>query len=296
MIHPVKIKLRSIHSFLSLLLVLHCAPLNAQTGTTLDFYLTPSISAATMQQQGTFLKNYLEKETGLAIQLHVPDNYEQLVEKFGGARPCFAMMSSQSYVLANKKYGAQVKLRAVRFGHSVYYGMIVANTLSGIKKLTDLQGKTIAYTDALSTSGYLFPRKLLERSGTKPGKELWAGKHDDVIKLVYEGKADAGAAFYSPPSSSGEIRDARERVKKIFPDVEKKVIIIAKTEGIPNDPVVFSKSFDAETARKLYTALVKLSQDGKGKQVLLELYGIEGFAKASDADYNSLRAIVDGKK
>jgi phosphonate transport system substrate-binding protein len=39
-------------------------------------------------------------------------------------------------------------------------------------------------------------------------------------------------------------------------------------------------------------ALVKLASDAKGKQTLLDLYGSEGFVKASDADYNSLRAVM----
>jgi phosphonate transport system substrate-binding protein len=39
-------------------------------------------------------------------------------------------------------------------------------------------------------------------------------------------------------------------------------------------------------------ALLKLSMDEKGKQVLLGLYGTEGFVKASDADYSSLRSVM----
>jgi len=222
----------------------------------------------------------------------IPNSYEELVDHFNSQTPCFAMMSSQSYVLANQKYGAVVKLRTVRFGHSVYYGMIITRSTSGIKDLKGLQGKTIAYTDELSTSGYLYPKQMLERNKIKPSKVTFVKKHDEVVRLVYEGKVDAGAAFYSPPSNDGSMRDARARLKSKFPDVENKVIILAKTDPIPNDPVVFSKNFNPEVARKLYTALVKLATHEKGKQTLLDLYGTEGFIKASDADYNSLRSAM----
>jgi phosphonate transport system substrate-binding protein len=170
--------------------------------------------------------------------------------------------------------------------------MIIAKASSGIKDISNLRGKSIAYTDELSTSGYLYPKKILERNKVKTSKETFAGKHDEVVKLVYEGKVDAGAAFYSPPGSDGSIRDARSRLKEKYPDIESKILIIAKTDPIPNDPIVFSKNFDQEVARKLYTALVKLAGDTKGKQTLLDLYGSEGFVKASDADYNSLRAVM----
>jgi phosphonate transport system substrate-binding protein len=258
----------------------------------INFYLTPSLSAELLDKKGSFIKDFLEKETGLSISLMIPNSYDELVDQFNSKTPCFAMMSSQSYVLANQKYGAQVKLRTVRFGHSVYYGMIIVKSTSNIKGIGDLQGKSIAYTDALSTSGYLYPKKLLERNKIKTLKETFVGKHDEVVRQVYEGKVDAGAAFFSPPGSDGTIRDARSRLKEKYPDVESKIVIITKTDPIPNDPIVFSKNFDQDIARKLYMALVKLASDAKGKQTLLDLYGSEGFVKASDADYNSLRAVM----
>lgn len=276
---------------LSLLLIC-CFFLKAQKLETINFYLTPSLSAELLDKKGAAIKDFLEKETGFTIKMIVPGSYDELVDNFNSPTPCFAMMSSQSYVLANQKYGAMVKLRTVRFGHSVYYGMIITKASSGIKALNDLHGKTFAYTDELSTSGYLYPKKILERNKIKPSKETFVKKHDEVVRLVYEGKVDAGAAFYSPPSNDGTLRDARARLKEKFPDVESKVVIVTKTDPIPNDPIVFSKNFDPDVARRLYTALVKLASDAKGKQTLLDLYGTEGFVKASDADYNSLRSVM----
>lgn len=261
-----------------------------------DFYLTPSISSQVLQKNGVYIKQFLEKETGITINLTIPASYDEMVDAFGKPNPCFAIMSSLSYVHANKKHEAVVKLRTVRYGRSVYQGMIVVAAGSSVKSLKDLHGKSIAFTDELSTSGYLYPKSMMQKAGVKAGNELFAKKHDEVIKLVYEGKADAGAAFYSPPSPKGEIHDARARLKAKYPDVEKKVLILATTDPIPNDPIVFSKKFDAETARKLYTALVKLSTDTHGKEVLLELYGTEGFTKASDSDYNSLRGLLAALK
>ena len=275
-----------------LLLYFSSVSLQAQQAEAINFYLTPSISTELLNKNGAFIKDYLEKETGLEIRMTIPASYDEMVDYFGSSKSCFAIMSSQSYVLANKKHGAVVKLRTVRFGHSVYYGQILTRASSGIKSIKDLQGKTIAYTDELSTSGYLYPKKMLEKNNVTPFKEIFVKKHDEVVKLVYEGKVDAGAAFYSPPATDGTLRDARLRVKDKYPDVEQKVVTLVKTDAIPNDPIVFSKNFSPEAARKLYVALVKLATESKGKQMLLELYGSEGFVKASDADYNSLRVVM----
>jgi len=278
--------------FAFLLLLLSITLLKAQQTEPINFYLTPSVSAELLKSKGSFIKDFLEKETGISILMKIPASYDELVDHFGSAKACFGIMSSQSYILANKKYGAEVKLRTVRFGHSIYYGMIVARASSGIKALKDLQGKTIAYTDELSTSGYLFPKKMIEKSKVKPSKEIFVKKHDEVVKLVYEGKVDAGAAFYSPPAADGTIRDARASLKDKYPDVESKIVIISQTDAIPNDPIVFSKNFKPEVARKLYLALAKLASAPNGKQALLDLYGVEGFVKAADDDYNSLRGVM----
>lgn len=264
----------------------------AQSQQVVNFYLTPSLSIESLDKSGKFITDFLEKETGFPIKLIIPESYDALVDNFGSGAPCFSIMSSQSYVLAHQKHGALVKLRSVRYGQSVYYGQIIVLASSGIKSVKDIQGKTMAYTDELSTSGYLYPKQLLDKNNVKPSNSLFVKKHDEVVRMVYEGKADAGATFFSPPSPSGEIRDARARLKSKYPDVEKKVIAIAKTEAIPNDPIVFSKDFNPEMARKLYVALVKLSTEQKGKEILRELYGAEGFVKASDADYNSLRQVM----
>lgn len=277
---------------LCLLLFCNVLSARAQQANTVNFFLTPSISAELLNSKGGYVKDFLEKETGLSIQVRIPKSYDDLVNTFGLQPKCFGMMTGQSYVLANSKFGALVKLRTIRFGHATYQGMIITHASSGIKTLRDLEGKSIAYTDELSTSGYLYPKKILEKNNIKPGKQTFLKKHDEVVRQVYERKVDAGAAFYSSPDADGTIRDARSRIVEKYTDVEKKVVILVKTDQIPNDPIVFSKDFDPAVANKLCMALIKLAKDAKGKEVLQELYGTEGFVRASDADYASLRQIM----
>ncbi len=263
-----------------------------QTQKPVNFYLTPSLSIESLNKSGNFIREFLEKETGFPIKLVIPKSYDELVDNFGSSSPCFSIMSSQSYILAHKKYGAMVKLRSVRYGQSMYYGQIITHASSGIKSIKDIQGRSMAYTDELSTSGYLYPKQILDKNKITPSSVVFAKKHDEVVRLVYEGKVDAGATFYSPPSSTGEARDARSRLRDKYPDVDKKIVTLIKTEPIPNDPIVFSRDFNPELARKLYVALVKLSTEPKGKEILRDLYGAEGFVKASDSDYNSLRQVM----
>ena len=79
---------------------------------------------------------------------------------------------------------------------------------------------------------------------------------------------------------------------KKFPDVGKEVIVLAKTDPIPNDPITFSKSISPDLALKIAVAMVKIAATEEGKRLLKDMYGIEGLSRATDGDYNSLRAVI----
>ena len=126
-------------------------------------------------------------------------------------------MNSFGYLMANQKYGATAKLRVIRYGYDYYQGQIIAHVDSGISSVADLNGKKFAYTDPSSTSGYMFPKKILKENSVTLSDEVFATKHDNVVTMIYQRQVDAGATYYSAPSEDGKIRDARSRVKTQFP-------------------------------------------------------------------------------
>ncbi len=263
-----------------------------ETDNIIDFYFTPSVDDKIVYEKGQLLLEYLTKETGLAFKIHVPKNYDQMIADFGNGKADVAIMNSQSYVKANDEFGVSAKLRAIRYGRSTYFGQIIGNASKGINSIEDLQGKTIAYTDRSSTSGYLYPQKILKESGVKPAKTVFAGKHDTVVKMVYEGVADAGATFYSEPSADGTIRDARARLMDQYPDVAEKVKIIQVTDPIPNDPVVFNKNLTNDISYNISLGLIKFMSTESGKSVMMDLYSTEGFVRCADSDYDDLRLAI----
>ncbi|NJK95719.1 MAG: phosphate/phosphite/phosphonate ABC transporter substrate-binding protein [Bacteroidales bacterium] len=258
----------------------------------LDFYFTPSVDEKVVHENGQKIIDFLTGETGYNFQLHVTKNYDDMIAAFGTGSADIGIMNSLSYIKAREDFGVTAKLRAIRYGKSTYFGQIVTNASRGIKSLKDLEGKTIAYTDRSSTSGYLFPQRIIKNAGVKPGKIVFAGKHDTVVKMVYEGIADAGATFYSEPTSTGTIRDARARLIDKYPDVEEKVKILTITNPIPNDPVVFAKDLPTEMSYKISLGLIKYLLTEEGKKTMMELYSTDGFMRCSDADYDELRQAV----
>lgn len=265
-------------------------------GNPIAFYFTPSVDAQTITESSDDLTAFLEKETGLKFKTGVPTNYITVVEAFGSKRADVAIMNSSGYLLAYTKHGAEARLRVIRNGMRTYQGAIYAATSAGVDSgdIKKLNGMRFAFTDAASTSGYLFAMKKLNEAGVKPGNTVFAMKHDNVITSIYQGAVDAGAAFWAPADSTGRLRDARERVLTQFPDVAQKVKVIAVTDPIPNDPVVFRKGLPEEIKVKITNALVKYAQTPSGRKILESMYSIQGLEACTDQDYTAFRAVVAG--
>ncbi|MDD0853114.1 phosphate/phosphite/phosphonate ABC transporter substrate-binding protein [Halobacteriovorax sp. GB3] len=261
-------------------------------GNPIKLYFTPSVDADTIASNSTEFLMFLEKETGYFFKSGIPTNYIAVVEAFGSERADIAVMNSFGYLMANEKYGAEAKLKVLRYGHDYYQGQIIAHVDSGINSVADLEGKKFAFTDPSSTSGYMFPLKILKDNEVKLGNQTFAIKHDNVVTMIYQKQVDAGATYYSAASETGEIRDARARVKTQFPDVEDKVKIITTTEKIPNDPFVFRKGLDKEVTTKFIAAVKKFIATKEGKDIFTNIYSVEGLVDTNDQEYDGLRGMI----
>ncbi|MCU7504224.1 MAG: phosphate/phosphite/phosphonate ABC transporter substrate-binding protein [Ignavibacteria bacterium] len=257
-------------------------------------YFTPALDANRITSSAKELVEFLEKETGYYFETAVPTSYIAVVEAFGTKKADIAGINTFSYLMAHEKYGAEARLRIVREGgDTTYKGCFLTRVDSGIDSLADLNGRSIAYVDPSSTSGYILPKAMLSRRGIKPSEEVFAMKHDNVVTMIYQKQVDAGATYYSAPNpKTGLVMDARMRVLQQFPDVVKKVKIIGFTEAIPNDPYVFRKDMPEEMKRKIVNAFLKFVSTEKGRKAMFEIADITGLMKTSDSDYDGLRKML----
>lgn len=257
----------------------------------IKFFLVPSSDSKKIENEGKVLKAYLEKSTSYKYKIMIPASYIAVVESFGTKRADVASLATFGYILAHERYGVEAKLVVLRYGQDKYKAQIITRADSKISKLEDINGKTFGFTDPTSTSGYLMPSKMFKEKSIKPSKTIFLQKHDSVVTAVYQGRVDAGATFYSPPEE-GKIQDARRLVKTQFPDVEDKVKIIGFTEEIPNDPFIFRKDLPEKMKTDITSALEAFIKTEEGKNTLYALYGVTGLKRATDKDYDSVRAML----
>jgi phosphonate transport system substrate-binding protein len=77
-------------------------------------------------------------------------------------------MGPWGYVLANNEAGAQVVSTILYDGKPEYFAIMVTHPNSGIHSVADLKGRTFAFGDKGSTSGYLIPLHYFMTQGINP--------------------------------------------------------------------------------------------------------------------------------
>jgi len=249
----------------------------------------PAEDAQQVMQNAQPLVDILRKELGMEIEPFVATDYTGIVEALRVHKLDVAFLAPASYVLAKNEADIKVILKSERKGIPFYYAAIITRADSGIKTLDDLRGKTFAFGDSLSTTGHVFPRKMLKERGIDPTRDLkqilYSGGHDATVLAVLNGKVDAGATYANSPDGNDT---AWMRYLKDPADV-KRIRAIAFSEPIPADNLVVSGALDPQIVKRLEDIFIELSRDGKGRKMLRDLYQIDGFVPATDQDYDSVR-------
>jgi phosphonate transport system substrate-binding protein len=269
-------------------LVCACGETGAK-GKILRVGFVPAEDAQQVMQNAQPLVEILRKKLEMEIQPFVATDYTGVVEALRVNKLDVAFLAPASYVLAKNEANIKVILKSERKGIPFYYAAIITRADSGINSLEDLRGKTFAFGDSLSTTGHVFPRKMLKEHGIDPVRDfkqiLYSGGHDATVLSVLNGKVDAGATYANSPDGQDT---AWMRYLKDPQDV-KRIRAIAFSEPIPADNLVISGSLDPSIGKKIEEVFLELSRDPAGKKMLRDLYQIDGFVPASDQDYDSVR-------
>jgi phosphonate transport system substrate-binding protein len=144
------------------------------------------------------LADYLAGKLGRPVQLRTVDTWEGLAKSLASNETDLALMGPWGYVLANHEAGAQAVATILYEGKPEYFAIMVTHPKSGINSIDDLKGKSFAFGDKGSTSGYLIPFHEFQKRGinveTHFSKVLYT-KHQAIETQVARGELDAGADF-----------------------------------------------------------------------------------------------------
>ncbi|MBA3071747.1 MAG: PhnD/SsuA/transferrin family substrate-binding protein [Nitrospirae bacterium] len=171
--------------------------------------------------------------------------------------------------------------KALREGKPYQHAVIITRPDKNINSVEELKGKTFAFVDAYSTTGYIVPRAMLLEAGIDM-KDLhhynYLGSHDDVAKAVLSGDFDAG----------GVMENTAHRFK------EQGLKFLKISGDIPEFNICVNKSLSKEEVSMLKSALTALSDTSAEGELILKSIGkaYTGFTAARDEDYDSVKAMM----
>ena len=237
------------------------------------------------------LAAYLAAKLGRPVELRTVDTWEGLAKSLASGETDVALMGPWGYVLANHHAGAQAVSTILYDGKPEYFAIMVTHPDSGIRTLADLKGKTFAFGDKGSTSGYLIPLHHFMTLGIDPetyfSKVLYT-KHQAIETQVTSGELDAGADYNRNRNAmieQGLIKAERSKV-------------IWQSAPLPNDAVAVSKALWADQAfvAKLRAALASVGAAQSTQPGLLPAH-YTGFVTQDNAFYKPIRdaGLATGK-
>ncbi|AMY70583.1 phosphonate ABC transporter substrate-binding protein [Frigidibacter mobilis] len=150
----------------------------------------------------TPFQNYLEKTLGVDVEIFTAGNYDGVIQALAADQIEFSFLGSSAYAAAyTETEGGVIPLLTSlqNDGSTGYYSVLVVRCDSGLKSVDDLKGKTLAFADPDSTSGYNVPYYNLVQQGYQP-EEFFAaipfsGSHEAGVAGVANGQFDAAATY-----------------------------------------------------------------------------------------------------
>lgn len=237
------------------------------------------------------LADYLAKKLGREVKLYTVDTWEGLAKSLANGETDIALMGPWGYVLANHQAGAQAVSTILYEGKPEYFAIMITHPKSGIGKIEDLKGKTFAFGDKGSTSGYLIPFHQFQKMGIDPDtyfSKVIHTKHQAIETQVTRGELDAGADY-------NRNRDAMIDQGLIKAADSK---IIWTSAPLPNDALAVSADLAKDKAFviKLQAALEGVGAELKANPNLLPK-NYTGFVTKTNAFYAPIRdaGLATGK-
>ena len=255
----------------------------------LHLVLTPSQKPTDLLAAGEEFGRVLGQMIGVPVRVTVASDYAAVIEALRNQTADLAFVHPAGYVLANREAKARIVAKNQWHGKTTFTSRIYVRKDSGLKTLEELRGKTIAFVDPASSSGYIYPMVMLIQRGLVKNRDpktlfrevMFAGSHDAGMRALQNGHVDALASFYQ--AREQYIKDPAER---------ERIVWVSESPPIPESGICAREGLDPAVVARVRAALLQIKAPAYAA-LLKRLYDIDGFEPADDRDYDPVRAAVD---
>jgi phosphonate transport system substrate-binding protein len=170
-------------------------------------------------------------------------------------------------------------------GRPIYFSDVIVHRDSPFRSFADLRGRSWAFNEPLSWSGYGITRYhlvRLEETEGYFGEVVEAGFHEESIRLVAKGEVD-GSAIDSQVLGVAMPDD---------PELAESLRIVDALGPSTIQPVAVSKRVPLDLRQAVVEALLGMGEDPACRE-RLELGLVERFVSADASSYDDIRRMLD---
>ncbi len=167
----------------------------------------------------------------------------------------------------------------------IYFSDVIVAVDSDLRTFADLRGRSWAYNEPLSQSGYGITRYHLVSTGETNGyfgDVIEAGYHETSIRMVAAGQVDASAI--DSQVLGVEMRD--------HPELNEQLRIIDALGPSTIQPVAVSKRFDQQFRDDVTDIFLNL-HTREGFRRILDHGMVERFVAVGPSDYDDIRMMLE---
>jgi phosphonate transport system substrate-binding protein len=240
--------------------------------------------------------DYLGRELGVKVNIVRGTDYAAVIEAMRSGHVQFASVGPAAYALARKVMGEDIAPVAVTLdndGNLGYYSVIAVRADSPYQTLADIKGKSFAFADPNSASGYAVPSYYLATElGTSADEYFsdvaFSGGHEQSVMALVNGTFEAVATHWRN-EKAGNIQTMEK--KGLIPVGSTR--IIWKSPVIPNTPVMMLTTLPQELQDAFKTALMAFPEKDPAGFAIYSNGTSSGYVAAKHEDYLDLVAITE---
>lgn len=244
----------------------------------------------------------VEEALGVPVKLFTPADYDGVIQGLLGGTIDYAGLGASGYakIYLTNSEAVDVQLTTQNVdGTTGYYSIGFARKDSGIKSMDDAKGKSFAFADPNSTSGYLVPAAELSATYGKLedyfSEVKMSGGHEQTIVGVAKGDFDAGVAWadglgnWEDGFTNGAFRKAADAGLVDMNEITE----IWRSKLIPNGPYVIRRSLPQDVKDKMFALVDTMWQTDPACAYALAAGEAKDFVPVKHEDY---LGIVDARK
>lgn len=231
------------------------------------------------------LVDYLGTKLDRPVEFVQRPTYAEINDLVRNGHADVAFVCDYAYVVGQRDFGMKMLVAPQVMGQLTYRSLLIVPATSGARSLGDLRGRSFAFSDPLSSSGWLYPAYLLKLRDERPSsffsRTVFTRSHDNTVQAVADRLVDGGAV----DSLVYEFMLRRDR------GLGDRLRVIGQSTAWGNPPVVTHPRIDGAIRRRLLEIFVGMHEDPQAKPFLADLM-IDRFVVLDESYYHDVRAMA----